>query len=320
MGTPHKIKKTKKEKTKMKRLLALIMAMALIFCFAACEDEKKEEKAAETTEENNASGENNGGAGNDIEIDEPEELTADEVGEKTVEAMKEAKSVRAKMTAEMNMSAMGQDMNMTMSSESEEDVEAGLAHMDMNVETMGQQVKTEMYVEYSDTVATIYTNTNDVWTKQEVDMSALSSELGMGMDGLEGTMMYIESLEDMNMTKEGNTYTIEGRLGETKLQELMSSVMSTTLGDASEIPAEIIEEMIASMEDIKLVAYIDADTFLVNGIEMDMSDMVVAMFGVVAEYAGEEIEIDVAEYVANIEYYDYNADINIEIPEEAKAA
>ncbi|MBQ6846888.1 MAG: hypothetical protein IJO61_07135 [Oscillospiraceae bacterium] len=304
----------------MKRLLALIMAMALIFCFAACEDEKKEEKAAETTEENNASGENNGGAGNDIEIDEPEELTADEVGEKTVEAMKEAKSVRAKMTAEMNMSAMGQDMNMTMSSESEEDVEAGLAHMDMNVETMGQQVKTEMYVEYSDTVATIYTNTNDVWTKQEVDMSALSSELGMGMDGLEGTMMYIESLEDMNMTKEGNTYTIEGRLGETKLQELMSSVMSTTLGDASEIPAEIIEEMIASMEDIKLVAYIDADTFLVNGIEMDMSDMVVAMFGVVAEYAGEEIEIDVAEYVANIEYYDYNADINIEIPEEAKAA
>ncbi|MBQ7118629.1 MAG: hypothetical protein IJO09_00290 [Oscillospiraceae bacterium] len=304
----------------MKRLLALIMAMALIFCFAACEDEKKEEKAAETTEENNASGENNGGAGNDIEIDEPEELTADEVGEKTVEAMKEAKSVRAKMTAEMNMSAMGQDMNMTMSSESEEDVEAGLAHMDMNVETMGQQVKTEMYVEYSDTVATIYTNTNDVWTKQEVDMSALSSELGMGMDGLEGTMMYIESLEDMNMTKEGNTYTIEGRLGETKLQELMSSVMSTTLGDASEIPAEIIEEMIASMEDIKLVAYIDADTFLVNGIEMDMSDMVVAMFDVVAEYAGEEIEIDVAEYVANVEYYDYNADINIEIPEEAKAA
>ncbi|MBE6911193.1 MAG: hypothetical protein E7473_01600 [Ruminococcaceae bacterium] len=304
----------------MKRLLALILAMALIFCFAACEDEKKEEKAAETTEENNASGENNGGAGNDIEIDEPEELTADEVGEKTVEAMKEAKSVRAKMTAEMNMSAMGQDMNMTMSSESEEDVEAGLAHMDMNVETMGQQVKTEMYVEYSDTVATIYTNTNDVWTKQEVDMSALSSELGMGMDGLEGTMMYIESLEDMNMTKEGNTYTIEGRLGETKLQELMSSVMSTTLGDASAIPAEIIEEMIASMEEIKLVAYIDADTFLVNGIEMDMSDMVVAMFDAVAEYAGEEIEIDVAEYVANIEYYDYNADIDIEIPEEAKAA
>lgn len=298
----------------MKRLLALIMAMALILCFAACNDEKAENKdGAKTTVEEEA------GTGTEVPEVEEKELSAEEVSEKSLAAMKDAKTVKGTMEAVMNISAAGQGMDMTISADMEEDVENRIAHMKMDINAMGQNVETEMYIEYSDTTATMYINNMGTWAKQEVDVSALSSELGMGMEGIEGTVAYIENLADYSMEKNGDTYVVEGKPDDSQFEKIMSSVMKSTLG-SDEIPEAMVEKLIESMKDIKVTAHIDAETFLVTGFDMDMSDMIVSMFDALSEYTGQEIKLDNAKYTAKVKYSDYNEPVNIEIPEEAKAA
>ncbi len=291
----------------MKRLLALIMAMALIFAFSACSDEKKAEES--------------GGAG----TSEPTSLSVEEIMEKSIEVTKEVKSVRMKMDMDMNMSVEGEAAKADVTAEMDYDIENELAYMNMSMtvdagdENLEENM--EMYVEYEDDSMTMYTNLMGTWIKQTMsvaNMSDMGMGIGMGLDGTDSLVKYLENLENCTVEKAGEKYKIVGNFGDLMTEEITSSIMEN-MGSV-EIPEEFMDILFECFEDAEYVMYVDAETFYPTNFEMDLSDAMREFMEKLLEEMGEDIELGEIEIKANCEYYDYNAPVNIVIPEEAKAA
>lgn len=291
----------KKEKKKMKRLLALIMAMAFIFCFAGCEEAAPGVAGS-------------GGEGR--------ELTAAEIIENSLKATKDATSVRSEIDANMEIEMFGQAMDMTMSGIVELDTDAGKSHIKMDIESdmMGSSapMDVEMYSEKVGNTETVYVNNQGSWEKTSASVADYTS-LGIGFDGLDGISTYLEYFIDCEAVKEGESYRITGNF-ETDILEMLLSGMMTAFDSEDDLPRDAILGLTESMEEIDIVMYVDADTFYVTEIQMDMGDFMIKMFEAITGELGFAMSPDKAEYTATIKYYDYNENLNIEIPDEAKAA
>ncbi len=285
----------------MKRILALIMTMALIFAFTACE------------------GADTGLAGNDGEA---RELTAAEIIENSIKAIEDVKSVRCEIDANMEMEMLGQTMDLVMTGLAEIDADAGLAHIKMETESnqMGNNalMDMEMYSENKGNTETLYINNQGSWEKESASVSNYKN-LGIGFDGLDEISTYLQYFIDCEVERDGDVYKLTGNFDTGVLEVLLSGLMAV-VDSEEDLPEDAILGLTESLEEIDIVMYVEADTFFVTEMQMDMGDFIVKLFETITGELGFSISPDKAEYIATIKYYDYNEPLNIVIPDEAKAA
>lgn len=284
----------------MKKLLALILALTLVFALSACSDEKT--PAADGEKE--------------IEF---EELSAEKVMEKATEVTKDVTSLRARMDMDMNMAVNGETVDMNIVADMECDLEDGLVYMDMSMSGMGQDMEMETYIEYEDDTAIQYMNIMGTWMKQTVPVANLSGgSMGMSFDATGDLIKYLEGLENCTIEEDSGEYKIVGNFGDLMTEEITSSVMEN-MGTV-EITEESLETLLDCFRDVEYVMYIDVETFYPSRFEMDLGDAMRNFMEALAEESGQTIEVDEMDIRATVEYFDYNEDIDITIPEEALAS
>lgn len=277
----------------MKRLLALILAMALIFCFTACQVEI-------TT-----SGE--------TEAEVAKELTAEEVLAKSLEATNGVTSVGADFIMDMEITAEGETVDMDITGAMEFDQEKKLGYMEMKMEAQGMNIDAVTYTDFSGEDIVVYTGTMGMWVKQTTPASEASS-LGIGSGGIDGIKSYLDGVENATVSKEGDDYKVVGNIGDMLSETVMNSAMSN-VASVDSLTEDVVAQIIDCFKDIEFVIYIDGETFYLTSFEMDMSKAMKEVFGKIPELA--EANIEDIKFIAKYDYRDYNADINVEIPEEA---
>ncbi len=284
----------------MKKLLALILALTLVFALSACSDEKT--PAADGEKE--------------IEF---EELSAEKVMEKATEVTKDVTSLRARMDMDMNMAVNGETVDMNIVADMECDLEDGLVYMDMSMSGMGQDMEMETYIEYEDDTAIQYMNIMGTWMKQTVPVANLSGgSMGMSFDATGDLIKYLEGLENCTIEEDSGEYKIVGNFGDLITEEITSSVIESM--GTLEITEESLETLLDCFRDVEYVMYIDVETFYPSRFEMDLGDAMRDFMEALAEESGQTIEVDEMDIRATVEYFDYNEDIDITIPEEALAS
>ena len=219
----------------------------------------------------------------------------------------------------MSMSANGETVDMNMVADMDYDLENGLAYMNMAINGMGQDMEMESYVEYNGDMATMYMNMMGTWMKQEVPVANMG-ELGMGMsyDIKDSLVNYLEGLENCTVEEDGDEYKIVGNFGDVMTEEITSSVMENI--GAAEIPEESLETLLDCFKNVEYVMYIDSETFYPTRIEMDLGTAMGEFMESLAKEMGQEIAFDEMDIRATVEYFDYNEDIDVTIPEEALAS
>ncbi len=294
----------------MKRILALIMAMALIFTFTACEEEKKAEERGSAEF---------GGSSEEVAVEE--DLTAEEVIERTIKETEKVKTVCGKIESISDIEIMGEKVDQKMIASVKNDIENGFTYMDVKMTTGGTAVDFEIYQDSDGKNAEIYTKTQGLWFKQSISKEDVS-KLGVGFDGLDGTLAYLENTEDAELEKEGSYYIIKGKTNKSFTENFLKETVKQVLA-SEEIPAEIYDIIFANISGIELEMYIDSETFLISTVKMDMRKTMESLYvniATIATIGGETYTYNVSEVTGLLEFYDYNKPVNITIPEEAKNA
>ncbi|MBQ6846297.1 MAG: hypothetical protein IJO61_04125, partial [Oscillospiraceae bacterium] len=141
---------------------------------------------------------------------------------------------------------------------------------------------------------------------------------GMSFDATGDLIKYHEGLENCTIEEDSGEYKIVGNFGDLMTEEITSSVMEN-MGTV-EITEESLETLLDCFRDVEYVMYIDVETFYPSRFEMDLGDAMRNFMEALAEESGQTIEVDEMDIRATVEYFDYNEDIDITIPEEALAS
>ncbi len=288
----------------MKRLLALILALTLVLALSACGDEDK-------------AGGNAANAPGEAPIQNTS-LDVNSVLAKAIDAIDNIDSFKIKVENSADITIMGNTETVSVTGSGEYDVRGGKAFMDMNAKSGPLEMNTKGYIEIAGSVATVYAGFNGMWIRQSVPVVQLDT-YGMGYDGVEGLKFYLESFETDDMTVSGGEYHIKGHILPEKTVEVISGMGAGSQLSASGINEELFSDMLDDVKKVKIAFTVDASTFFVKKIEMDASDALNSMYDHITEHvATNPVSMRVERNTAFAEYYDYNTQINIVIPDEVK--
>ena len=323
----------------MKRiaLLAMIMTLVLSGCGTTATDqvtsaqeavsEKKEqlEEAATQLEE----------AASQLEeaiqeaVDKVEELTAEELLKRALEAMENVKSAKEETNMNLgiglSLSESGMDFSMDMKLGlhmlSDISVDPVAAHMlmDYSYEMFGEEEKeeAEVYMREVDGKIVTYTRADDNWysveqEKEEVDTSfVFSSELFemMQRDGVK-----LELANETEKVGDVEAYRIDVTLEGKMIAEAMNEMMQASDEELFDMEAVDWENLTTQLE-----VYIREDDNRLAAMVMDLTpigETAIAQAMDLAEEAEEleGIEISVDEFNIRVDFLEYDID-PVEIPE-----
>jgi len=220
-------------------------------------------------------------------------LTAEQIRDKSVEAMDNVHSYAFDMDIKISIEEQGM-RSMDMTGNGRVDLKNKRMHSKIDVGMMGMTISTETYL--IDNMQYIMLPTMG-WVKNETEANIWEKEnlVKSQKDLMEGIEVKLLGSENINGI---DCYIIEMKPNKEEILQLFGQQM----GDTSGISSAEIGEMIRSTE---LKEWIAKDTFLVR---RSMADMQM-------ETKGKTLNIEMT-----IDIYDYNKDMNIELPEEAKNA
>ena len=231
------------------------------------------------------------------------------------------------MEFDMSIGAQGfmlsMDVMMTMDMVMSTDPYKAYMDMEMSMSMLGQNYteNMQMYMQEADGTMTAYTYTEstDLWTKQETEVS--SKDTTANYDWLKELSADMLSLdEDTQSVAVHEVYVLRCTVTGEQMQQMMSSVsgIQEALGEVGMSGLDM------SALTVPMVLYVDTKTYLPVQMEMEMQGMDDMMNGMMDDLLGEAgaalgMEIEVGQIKCVCRDISYDAAVVPEVPQEAIA-
>jgi|GEM_PF-6063110 len=251
-----------------------------------------------------------------------EEITPEEVIEKTLEAVEDVESFSIRGETNSDYVFMDEQVKANTIIDGRVSVEDGDNYFKVDITSDGSTNSSEMYIEEGALGYNIYMYTADTWYKQEgIDESKIA-QMGSGFDGLESLVFYMEKMEvntmDEKVYKGKEVIILDGIIDAETSEEVLEKAGLMTLLD--QLGEENARKIMTGLKPIKFKIIIDKETYLPVEYECDMTELTEAMYENIQELAaeeGEEISFEIYENIGIVTIDDYNSIEDIIIPDEA---
>lgn len=241
-----------------------------------------------------------------------------------------------KMSGKISMTVEGQSQDIEMSTEVKgtQFTDPLKAKLMTTVTTAGMSITTEGYIQKDGDQYVYYAKMGNEWTKMSLgDLdAAMAKTNSMQKQLVEDVSKYTkkDDIEENGKKYLAYEYTVTGDSLKGMMDSLESS-MGSLMGDTSGESADMIDEMIKSIGDVKMTVLIDRETEAIYQIRYPMADMLNKMMdsamksaaSIGGEEAQKEIEnmnIKVSGMDAVITYSNIGSAADFEVPKEALEA
>lgn len=235
--------------------------------------------------------------------------------------MGKMESMHMNMSMQLEMSVMGQKMNMKIGAEADAITNPVKGKMDMKMEAGGMSMEMPMYYEQQGDAFMTYIGMDDgsgvVWYRQQAKNAPVNNNLlsASAMAGFE----YIEEERE-----DENTLRYRGMMGAQQLKSLLETSMSGGLDSLTGGDAELLDAVLEEIGKTEMIVTVDKQSGYIVRQELDMGPMMSAIMKKALESSGEEALdldmsslIEIGEMPVVIEYSRFNEISSIEIPAEA---
>ena len=292
----------KRNKAFVHKILAGVVAAAMLFAFAGCSDNNSENNDKKSVED---------------------------IMKTAQENMNNAQSLSYDMTMDMSMSISDQSVDITMTGTAQQIVDPMKLKMDMTMD-MGElgSVDTQTYMAQENDKYYVYSGMDDgtgsvAWIKQEVP----DAEELMQYNVSESYDLYFTSSGEF---KEAGTETIEGKeatrydgkISQEDMAEVIKASGTLDQFTALGVSEEDLNAMVNELGDMPISIWItNDDTFPVK-YEMDMTEVMKNLMGSVLSgvEGSDELGFDISKVFLSMTVTGYNNVEDFEIPQEALSA
>lgn len=235
--------------------------------------------------------------------------------------MGKMESMHMNMSMQLEMSVMGQKMNMKIGAEAEAITNPVKGKMDMKMEVGGMSMQMPMYYEQQGDAFMTYIGMDDgsgvVWYRQQAENAPVNNNLlsASAMAGFE----YIEEERE-----DENTLRYRGMMDAQQLKSLLETSMSGGLDSLTGGDAKLLDAVLEEIGKTEMIVTVDKQSGYIVRQELDMGPMMSAIMKKALESSGEEALdldmsslIEIGEMPVVIEYSRFNEISSIEIPAEA---
>lgn len=246
----------------------------------------------------------------------PEEIFSDALAN-----MGKMESMHMNMSMQLEMSVMGQKMNMKIGAEADAITNPVKGKMDMKMEVGGMSMQMPMYYEQQGDAFMTYIGMDDgsgvVWYRQQAENAPVNNNLlsASAMAGFE----YIEEERE-----DENTLRYRGMMDAQQLKSLLETSMSGGLDSLTGGDAKLLNAVLEEIGKTEMIVTVDKQSGYIVRQELDMGPMMSAIMKKALESSGEEALdldmsslIEIGEMPVVIEYSRFNEISSIEIPAEA---
>ena len=324
-----------------KKFLALLLTATLAVSVTACgsDDSKTTSAPADTTATADAG-----------PTEQKEEAAKDAGEEKKEEEQKETEEAKAevenpieealKRMADVTSMEMQMVMNMDMSVEADGEKQSveSVTTMDMEYMADPMKIKMEMFMDmgeagsqsmsiYGDVDENgnymMYMSDGESWYAQEVseyDLEEYNAQSSME-EKIGDTSAYV--LEGTEKLNGADVYKYSCTLTGDEMQEALSSSGALDQLSSLGLSASDAYSMLDGLGELVEYVYVDAETYYVVQYEMDMTEIMDALFAAVLEALGEQAEgltMSISKMELVMTCSNYNGISDITIPEEALSA
>ena len=249
--------------------------------------------------------------------------TPEEIFDEAVAGMAKLESVHMDVNMTMEMTIMGQTLNMDMGIASDIMMkEPVMGYMLVTVAAGGMSMEVPTYVEQSDDAFMTYVGMDDgsglVWTRQKAESMPIDSNM-VSADALtEFTYIEEESAEDENLLR------YRGTVDATQLKSLMNS-SADGLGMLYGDEDAMLNAALEAVGGVEMIVTVDKKSGHIVRMEMDMGEMMQAFFKTLSDDAGTSgmdlsSLLKIGQIPVVVEYSRFNEIEKIEIPAEALEA
>lgn len=241
-----------------------------------------------------------------------------------------------KMSGKISMTVEGQSQDIEMSTEVKgtQFTDPLKAKLMTTVTTAGMSITSEGYIQKDGDEYVYYAKIGNEWTKMPIgDLdAAMAKTNSMQSQLVEDVSKYTkkDDIEENGKKYLAYEYTVTGDSLKGMMDSLESS-MGSLMGDTSGESADMIDEMIKSIGDVKMTVLIDRETEAIYQIRYPMADMLNKMMdsamksaaSIGGEEAQKEIEnmnMKVSGMDAVITYSNIGSAADFEVPKEALEA
>lgn len=282
----------------MKRILSILLCVALSLCvFAGCDEDSKKNDVQETQQ----------GAAS---------LTDEEIIDKSVEAFSAIKSVRVDAKTENVIAAQGQTITTNADVITDVDLENKIQYAKMTMKQNGNTVVSETYVSVDDDSVSVYVSNDGKWMKQTQELDyTRAKELGLD-PASSGDMMnlYLENLK-VNGTRTEATvngkdcYVFKSDVDGSQLEMLESSALKDTINQLMRagITESELSDILSSMGKVGYEIAIEKETFLPVRLYMDMGEAMNTLMDALLKKSGSASDIKVEKCIGDTLYTDYDS-------------
>ena len=246
----------------------------------------------------------------------PEEIFSD-----ALDKMGKMESMHMNMSMQLEMSVMGQKMNMKIGAEADAITNPVKGKMDMKMEVGGMSMEMPMYYEQQGDAFMTYIGMDDgsgvVWYRQQAENAPVNNNL-LSTSAMAGFEYIEEEREDEN------TLRYRGMMGAQQLKSLLETSMSGGLDSLTGGDAELLDAVLEEIGKTEMIVTVDKQSGYIVRQELDMGPMMSAIMKKALESSGEEALdldmsslIEIGEMPVVIEYSRFNEISSIEIPAEA---
>ena len=247
--------------------------------------------------------------------------TPEEIFNDALANMGKMESMYMNMSMQLEMSVMGQKMNMKIGAEADAITNPVKGKMDMKMEVGGMSMEMPMYYEQQGDAFMTYIGMDDgtgvVWYRQQAENAPVNNNL-LSTSAMAGFEYIEEEREDEN------TLRYRGMMGAQQLKSLLETSMSGGLDSLTGGDAELLDAVLKEIGKTEMIVTVDKQSGYIVRQELDMGPMMSAIMEKALESSGEEaLDIDmssmieIGEMPVVIEYSRFNEISSIEIPAEA---
>ena len=247
--------------------------------------------------------------------------TPEEIFNDALANMGKMESMYMNMSMQLEMSVMGQKMNMKIGAEADAITNPVKGKMDMKMEVGGMSMQMPMYYEQQGDAFMTYIGMDDgsgvVWYRQQAENAPVNNNL-LSTSAMAGFEYIEEEREDEN------TLRYRGMMGAQQLKSLLETSMSGGLDSLTGGDAELLDAVLEEIGKTEMIVTVDKESGYIVRQELDMGPMMSAIMEKALESSGEEAldldmssMIEIGEMPVVIEYSRFNEISSIEIPAEA---
>lgn len=247
----------------------------------------------------------------------PEEIFSDALAN-----MGKMESMHMNMSMQLEMSVMGQKMNMKIGAEADAITNPVKGKMDMKMEVGGMSMQMPMYYEQQGDAFMTYIGMDDgsgvVWYRQQAENAPVNNNLlsASAMAGFE----YIEEERE-----DENTLRYRGMIDAQQLKSLLETSMSGELDALTGGNADMLDAVLDEIGKTEMIVTVDKQSGYIVRQELDMGPMMRAIMTKALESSGEEALdldmsslIEIGEMPVLIDYSEFNTVPDFEIPAAAR--